>query len=119
MVPTLVLEEGEPLLALGSPGGLTIAPAVLQALLRHLVDRLPLAEAIGAPRWFASGFPHLTWERGLPEATLPGLVGLGHRPSQRPTTIGSIQAARRDPQTGAWEGAADPRREGAVVYVEP
>jgi gamma-glutamyltranspeptidase/glutathione hydrolase len=119
MAPTLVLERGEPLLALGSPGGPTIAPAVLQALLRHLADGLPLAEAIGAPRWFASGFPHLTWERGLPESTLAGLVALGHRPSQRPTTIGSVQAARRDPSTGAWEGAADPRREGAVVYVDP
>jgi len=50
MSPTIVLDDGEPLLALGSPGGSTIITTVLQIL----VDRLDLAatlpEAIAAPR---------------------------------------------------------------------
>ncbi len=50
MSPTIVLDDGRPLLALGSPGGSTIITTVLQIL----VDRLDLAatlpQAIAAPR---------------------------------------------------------------------
>jgi gamma-glutamyltranspeptidase/glutathione hydrolase len=50
MSPTIVLDDGEPLLALGSPGGSMIITTVLQML----VDRLDLAAtlpgAIAAPR---------------------------------------------------------------------
>jgi gamma-glutamyltranspeptidase / glutathione hydrolase len=50
MSPTIVLDDGQPFLALGSPGGSTIITTVLQLL----VDRLDLAatlpEAIAAPR---------------------------------------------------------------------
>jgi len=50
MAPTIVLEDGEPVLALGSPGGSTIITTVLQTLTNHLDRGMPIGEALAAPR---------------------------------------------------------------------
>jgi gamma-glutamyltranspeptidase/glutathione hydrolase len=50
MSPTIVLDDGEPLLALGSPGGSMIITTVLQILLDRLDLGATLPEAIAAPR---------------------------------------------------------------------
>jgi len=50
MSPTIVLEDGQPLLALGSPGGSTIITVVLQILLDRLDLEATLPQAIAAPR---------------------------------------------------------------------
>jgi gamma-glutamyltranspeptidase/glutathione hydrolase len=50
MSPTIVLEDGQPLLALGSPGGSTIITVVLQLLLDRLDLDATLPQAIAAPR---------------------------------------------------------------------
>jgi gamma-glutamyltranspeptidase/glutathione hydrolase len=117
MAPTLLLRRGRPWLALGSPGGPTIVTAILQTLLGLLDDGLSLEAAVAAPRYFADRYPRVTWERVLPAETLAALSDLGHRPSNRPTTIGSVQAIMMDPENGRWFGVADPRREGAVIEV--
>jgi gamma-glutamyltranspeptidase / glutathione hydrolase len=48
--PTIVLQDGQPLLALGSPGGSTIITVVLQLLLDRLDLGATLPQAIAAPR---------------------------------------------------------------------
>jgi gamma-glutamyltranspeptidase/glutathione hydrolase len=50
MSPTIVLREGQPLLAVGSPGGSTIITTVLQILVNRLDFGMSLPEAIAAPR---------------------------------------------------------------------
>jgi gamma-glutamyltranspeptidase/glutathione hydrolase len=50
MSPTIVLRNGEPLVALGSPGGSTIITTVLQILVDRLDLGATLPEAIAAPR---------------------------------------------------------------------
>ena len=50
MAPTIVQRDGEPLLALGSPGGATIITTVAQVLLDRLGRGTPLPAAIAAPR---------------------------------------------------------------------
>ena len=50
MSPTIVLEDGEPLLAFGSPGGSMIITTVLQILLDRLDLGATLPEAIAEPR---------------------------------------------------------------------
>ena len=50
MSPTIVLKDGEPLLALGSPGGSTIITTVLQTLLNRFDFGMTLPQAIAAPR---------------------------------------------------------------------
>jgi len=50
MSPTMVLRDGAPVLALGSPGGSTIITTVLQTLLNRLDREMSLPEAVAAPR---------------------------------------------------------------------
>src|SRR5262249_1876649 len=50
LAPTIVLRDGRPWLALGSPGGATIITTVLQILLNRLDLGMSLAEAVAAPR---------------------------------------------------------------------
>ena len=50
MSPTIVLDDGRPVLAVGSPGGATIITTVTQVLLGTLDRELPLVDAIAAPR---------------------------------------------------------------------
>jgi gamma-glutamyltranspeptidase/glutathione hydrolase len=50
MAPTIVLQDGRPLLALGSPGGATIITTVLQLLVERLDLGKTLPEAIATPR---------------------------------------------------------------------
>ena len=50
MAPTIVLRDGRPWLALGSPGGSTIITTVLQVLVNRLDLGMTLPQAISAPR---------------------------------------------------------------------
>ncbi len=50
MAPTIVLSDGEPWLALGSPGGATIITTVTPVLTGYVDRGLPLVDAIAAPR---------------------------------------------------------------------
>jgi gamma-glutamyltranspeptidase / glutathione hydrolase len=50
MSPTIVLDDGEPLLTVGSPGGSTIITTVLQILIDRLDLGLTLPQAIADPR---------------------------------------------------------------------
>ncbi|MBP2474401.1 gamma-glutamyltranspeptidase/glutathione hydrolase [Crossiella equi] len=50
MSPTIVLKDGRPLLAVGSPGGATIITTVLQTLVNRLDLGMNLKDAIAAPR---------------------------------------------------------------------
>jgi gamma-glutamyltranspeptidase/glutathione hydrolase len=50
MSPTIVLKDGKPFLALGSPGGSTIITTVLQILFDRLDEGMTLPQAIADPR---------------------------------------------------------------------
>jgi gamma-glutamyltranspeptidase / glutathione hydrolase len=50
MNPTIVLRDGQPAFAVGSPGGATIITTVLQILVNHLDFGMSLEQAIAAPR---------------------------------------------------------------------
>jgi gamma-glutamyltranspeptidase/glutathione hydrolase len=50
MSPTIVLHNGEPFLAVGSPGGTTIITTVLQILVNRIDLGMSLPQAIAAPR---------------------------------------------------------------------
>ncbi|MFC4534524.1 gamma-glutamyltransferase family protein [Sphaerisporangium dianthi] len=50
MAPTIVLKNGRPLLAVGSPGGATIITTVLQILVNRYEFGMSLPDAVAAPR---------------------------------------------------------------------
>jgi gamma-glutamyltranspeptidase / glutathione hydrolase len=117
--PTLVLENGRAVMALGSPSGTRIPNAVAQVLSNVLEQGMGLQDAVDLPRVHWSG-DELEAESDLPKETRAGLAAMGHEVeyrSARSPWFGAVQVVARDPESGLCLGAADARRAGAVAGV--
>ncbi|MDQ4012045.1 MAG: gamma-glutamyltransferase [Actinomycetota bacterium] len=80
MSPTIVLKDGRPFLALGSPGGATIITTVLQILINRIDFGMSLPDAIAAPRASQRNAATTQAEPAFIAATTtPGLEALGHK----------------------------------------
>jgi len=116
MSPTIVLKEGKPLLAIGTPGGVRIFGAVLQAILNVIDFGMSVQEAVEAPRLFDRG-PVLELERGfdrLPELAAE-LERRGHTVQIVPKVAGGMNGILIDPATGLLHGGACWRADGAAA----
>jgi gamma-glutamyltranspeptidase/glutathione hydrolase len=121
--PTLVLRDGVPVLACGTPGGDQQDQWQLLFLLRHLVGGQDLQAAIDAPTWHTTSLPGSFYPRGMSpaglvvedrigEAVLAELSRRGHDVTPAgPWTLGRMCAVTRDPATGDLTAAANPRGE--------
>ncbi|GAA3375053.1 gamma-glutamyltransferase [Streptomyces racemochromogenes] len=120
MSPTIVLDHGRPVLAVGSPGGATIITTVLQTLTGHLDRGLPLVDAIAAPRASQRNQTTTELEPGLWNSPLRAeLEGLGQAFRQNPE-IGAATGVQRLPD-GRWLAAAETTRRGggSAMVVRP
>jgi gamma-glutamyltranspeptidase/glutathione hydrolase len=115
MAPTLVFRNGEPVLALGSPGGRSIPHLLSRVLLASLAWNEPPARAVALPHLSGRGKalvlesdPPLPWP--FPLEQLKGEASL------RRQSIGSGTALLQKIDAG-WQGAADPRREGTALAL--
>jgi gamma-glutamyltranspeptidase/glutathione hydrolase len=121
LVSYLIVENGEPTMTIGCPGGDDQAQADLQLVLNLVVFGMNPQQAVEAPRFSTqtlvnSFYPRayrpgqLNVEPGIPERTRAELRALGHTVSEIGACgIGAV-VTRRDPQTGALAAGADPRR---------
>jgi gamma-glutamyltranspeptidase / glutathione hydrolase len=118
MSPTVVLRDGEVILAVGSAGSNRIRSAILQTVVRVVEQGMDPGDAIAAPRLhFEAGLVQA--EPGIDEAALARLEARGVAVARRPEInlfFGGVQAVARDPRTGALSGGGDPRRGGAVAF---
>ncbi|MCF4165202.1 gamma-glutamyltransferase [Zavarzinia compransoris] len=113
MSPVIVLKDGKPVLAVGSPGGSRIIGFVAQALIGRLAWKMPLGEALAAPH-LLNRFGPFEIEAGTAAADLaPALEALGYRVET--LDLNSGLAAIEIGADGLLTGAADPRREGTVA----
>ncbi|QWF23347.1 gamma-glutamyltransferase [Nocardioides sp. LMS-CY] len=78
MAPTIVLKDGQPMLAVGSPGGSTIITTVLQILLNRLDLGMTLPAAIAAPRATQRNTPTDLAEPAFVQQYAARLTALGH-----------------------------------------
>ena len=78
MSPTIVLKDGKPFLALGSPGGSTIITTVLQMLVNRIDLGMTIEDAIAAPRAAQRNTASVTAEPEFITAHGPALTALGH-----------------------------------------
>jgi gamma-glutamyltranspeptidase / glutathione hydrolase len=119
MAPTVVLQDGEIVLALGSAGSNRIRSAILQTVVRAVEQGYPVATAIEAPRLhFEQGVVQA--EKGIDLAALVKLEERGWEVARWPSLnlfFGGVQAVARDPASGELSGGGDPRRSGAVAYA--
>ncbi len=122
MSPTIVLRDGRPFLAVGSPGGATIITTVLQILVDRIDLGLTLPEAIADAR--------LSERNGTSTQVEPAFVGTREAAALR--ALGHTLAVGATPEIGAATGieflpggrlvaAAEPVRRGggAAAVVRP
>lgn len=117
MAPTIVLKDGAPFLALGSPGGSTIITTVLQTILNRVDLGMTISEAIAAPRASQRNTAKVTAEPAFIAAYGPELAPFEHQftPSGDAFTsaaeIGAATAIEFGPD-GRLVAAAEPVRRG-------
>lgn len=126
MSPTIVLKNGKPVLALGSPGGSTIITTVLQLLVNRLDLGMTLPQAMAAPRASQRNTVTVTAEQAFIDAYGAALEALGH------DLVPAGDGLTSDPFIGAaaaieigpgrlFTAAAEPTRRGggAARVVRP
>ena len=79
MSPTIVLRDGKPVLALGSPGGSTIITTVLQVLINRLDLGMSLPSAVAAPVPSQRNTAAVTAEQAFIDEWGRPLEGYGHQ----------------------------------------
>ena len=127
LTPTLISKDGQPLIALGSPGGDQQEQWQLLLILRMLVGGYRAQEAIDAPALhttsLAGSFWPRTWVPGgedvedrLGEDVINGLINRGHNVTRAGEwELGRLSCVTRDPATGRLSAGANPR--GAQGYA--
>lgn len=124
--PTIVGRQGEPYLAIGTPGGDQQDQWALHALLAHVDGDMDLQRAVDAVNHHTEAFPgsfyprrarprHVAVEERAGPATIERLRAFGHDVEVAgPWELGRVTAVGRGP-AGTLVGAADPR--GRQAYV--
>lgn len=115
--PSIVYRRRQPLVAAGSPGSERIFSSVAQFLV-HLIDgSRDIGDAVAAPRFHTSTGGQVSLEAGrYPPELADYLAGLGYQVDERePFYLGCVQAVLRRQTGPGFQGAADPRRDGAAA----
>jgi gamma-glutamyltranspeptidase/glutathione hydrolase len=119
MTPTIVLENGVPILALGGSGGTRIATNVLQATLARLVFQLDPSACISAPRIAVNGTnPEIFLEPEIAADVRAGLIARGEQVKDERFLQTGVQMIAWDRKPGApfrVLAATDPRKQGLSV----
>lgn len=118
LCPTIVLRDGRPVIAIGTPGGRTI-PQTTQQMLTNVLDfRMDLQSAVAAPRMSFVTPDILAVEEGIPQSVRDDLAARGHNVQPATSALGNAHAltieydARGDPVR--FTGASDPRGAGSA-----
>ena len=115
--PMLVLQDGRPWIAIGSPGGHTIVQTVPQIAMNLIDFRMDVQQAIAAPR-LSFIEPDITAvDEGVPEGVRKQLTTLGH--NVRVMRLGNAHGLTieydKQGRPARFTGGADPRGEGAAL----
>ncbi|MBX3197305.1 MAG: gamma-glutamyltransferase [Labilithrix sp.] len=114
MTPTIVLEDGAPLLALGGSGGTRIATGTTQAALARLVFGLDPSACVSAPRFHTQGV-ELFVDTDAPADVRVGLEKRGETVRDEPFGGAAVQMIawqREAGQPARMLAASDPRKAG-------
>ena len=122
MTPSIVLDpEGRLLLVVGTPGGPRIITMVYHVISNVIDHRMPLPEAVVAPRMHHQGLPDTLRVElgGFPPATLDSLRARGHAIGRR-RVLGRRRGDHPDADglAGRERSAAGGRRLGVLRHGE-
>ncbi|WP_195780938.1 gamma-glutamyltransferase [Priestia megaterium] len=110
--PTILRKDNE-VIGIGTPGGSRIPMMLTEVLVRHLLFKESLQDAIDAPR-FSIENNHLYTEFQYPTSIREELEGMGYDVEEKSSSIyyGGVQAIVIDQKDNVIYGGADPRRQG-------
>lgn len=112
MSPTIVMQDGAPVLVIGSPGGSRIIGYVAQAIIAHLDWGMNVQAALDMPH-AVNRFGTYDLEEGTSAVALEGpLTEMGYKVNIRGLNSG-LHAIQITPE--GLVGGADPRREGIAL----
>jgi gamma-glutamyltranspeptidase / glutathione hydrolase len=127
MTPTIVLKDGKPWFALGSPGGPTIINTVTQVVINIIDHEMNLQQAIDYPRVHHQWMPdEIRYEPfGIAPDVIKKLKEMGHKFRETryvmgyrvsgPRYMGDVEAIMIENRTGVRLGASDLRRDGHSI----
>ncbi|MEW6766749.1 MAG: gamma-glutamyltransferase [Pseudomonadota bacterium] len=111
MTPTIVLQDGKPILVTGSPGGSRIISTVMQVIFNTLDFDMNIAAAVAAPRLHHQWLPdEVRIEKGFAAKTLEALRAKGHKIVE---PLGQTSANSIVVSPDGMFGAPDPRSRGS------
>ena len=117
MCPIIILKNGEPYAAFGSPGGRSIINIVLQVVI-NLVDLdMTMEDAVRAPRLHHQWFPDKVYvEKTMSWSVMDSLEKKGHV-LKKVDTLGDCHALffKRDEFGMTIQGVADTRIDGSAA----
>ena len=116
MSPTIVSRDGQPFMALGTPGGVRIFPSIVQAIVNVIDHGMTLQEAVEAPRIWTQG-QELELEEAWPEAVRDGLRRRGHQLLEVSAVAGGMNGIHFNRSTGTMTGAACWRADGSPAAL--
>ncbi|HEX7665514.1 MAG TPA: gamma-glutamyltransferase, partial [Polyangiaceae bacterium] len=118
MTPTIVLEKGEPILALGGSGGMRIASNVTQTAVCRLIFKLDPSACVSAPRFAVDGSSASVFlDPEFSEDVRAGLKTRGEEPKDEKFLETGIQMVTwdRSGSTTKISAGADPRKRGLAA----
>lgn len=124
MSPTIVSQDGKPVMVLGTPGGSRIITSVLHTLLNLIDYGMTLQEAVDAPRFHQQWLPDVTSVENfaLSPDTRQLLQAKGHKLSQsQPANhmtavmLGAPSLNGKPVGKNRFYGANDPRRNSGLA----
>ena len=118
MAPTIIFKNGKPFLLIGTPGAFGILQTTVQMISNVLDHGYSIQAAIEAPRFRIFGNREIAMEARFPASVREELARRGHQIQlldDWSPVVGGGQGILIDPESGAYGGGADPRRDGYAI----
>jgi gamma-glutamyltranspeptidase / glutathione hydrolase len=116
--PGLILQDGKPLIVIGTPGGLGQTQFLTQTICNVVDFGMNLQEAIEAPRWQSESTGYVELESRISQDVSRRLISQGYEVNTCGSwefAFGGVQAIGLHPNGKVLMAGADPRRDGYAI----
>ena len=119
MTPTIVLQNGVPILSLGAPGGTRIISCVAQTILNYLEFKLPLFESIASIRYHHQWLPDILYidPPGPSKTVYNELQKMGYTIHLKPVPCNVMAVTFEKTEENPFHAVADPRDIGTSTAL--
>ena len=116
--PALILQDGKPVIVIGTPGGLGQTQFLTQTICNVVDFGMNLQEAIEAPRWQSESTGYVELESRISQDVSRRLISQGYEVNTCGSwefAFGGVQAIGLHQNGKVLMAGADPRRDGYAI----